>query len=62
MFIDLLKYLFLVGIGIILFFCIVFLDLFLFGSNVDPDDNGLLRTKKQKEKYRQLKLKKDGTI
>ncbi len=58
MFIDLLKGLFLIAVGIGLFFCIIFVDLLLFGSGVDPDDNGLLRTKKQKEKYRQLKLKK----
>lgn len=28
------------------------------GSNVDPDDNGLLKSKEAKEKWRQKKLKK----
>ena len=28
------------------------------GSNVDPDDNGLLKSKEAKEKWRQEKLKK----
>ena len=28
------------------------------GSNVDPDDNGLLKSKEAKEKWQQKKLKK----
>lgn len=43
-------------VGIIL--TSVFIELLLFGSTVDPDDNGMLRTKAQKEKYRQKKLAK----
>ena len=39
----------LVFIGLIVYSIIV-------GSKVDPDDNGLLRTKEQKSKYRDEKL------
>ncbi len=42
----------------LLLFIVVFLDLLLFGSSVDPDDNGLLRTPSQKEKFKLLKLNK----
>ena len=42
----------------VLLFIVVFLDLLLFGSSVDPDDNGLLRTPSQKEKFKLLKLSK----
>lgn len=41
-----------------LFFLLVLLELLLFGSSVDPDDNGLVRTPAQKEKYKQKKLEK----
>lgn len=41
-----------------LFFLFVFLELLLFGSSVDPDDNGIVRTPLQKERYKLKKLKK----
>lgn len=40
------------------FILLVILEGVLFGSSVDPDDNGILRSKAQQEKYRQKKLKK----
>lgn len=43
--------------GIPLFFFVVLVSCIITGSNVDPDDNGLLKTKKQKEEWRQQKLK-----
>ena len=43
--------------GIPLFFFVVLVSCIITGSNVDPDDNGLLKTKKQKEAWRQMKLK-----
>ena len=54
----LLKYFLLVIVMIGTILTLVFVDLLLFGSTVDPDDNGMLRTKSQKEKYRQKKLAK----
>ena len=42
----------------LLLFIVVFLDLLLFGSSVDHDDNELLRTPSQKEKFKLLKLSK----
>lgn len=39
-------------------FFFVFLELILFGSSVDPDDNGLLRSKEAKAKYRAKKLER----
>lgn len=55
---NLLSLLIVLGCGIVLFFFLVIVSLVLFGSSVDPDDNGILRTSKQKEKYRQYKLNK----
>lgn len=46
-----------VMVGIPLFFFVVLVSCIITGSNVDPDDNGLLKTKKQKEEWRQQKLK-----
>ena len=46
-----------VMVGIPIFFLIVVAWCVITGSNVDPDDNGLLKTKKQKEAWRQQKLK-----
>lgn len=43
--------------GIPLFFFVVLVSCIITGSNVDPDDNGLLKTKKQKEEWRNKKLK-----
>lgn len=43
---------------LLLLFGSVFIELLLFGSSIDPDDNGLLRTKNQKERFRMKKLKK----
>ena len=43
---------------LLLIFSSIFIELLLFGSSVDPDDNGLLRTKNQKERFRSKKLKK----
>lgn len=40
------------------FFSIVILFCIITGSSVDPDDNGLLKTKKQKEEWRKEKLAK----
>lgn len=54
----LLKYSLLIVLIIGSILTLVFFDLLLFGSTVDPDDNGMLRTKAQKEKYRQKKLAK----
>lgn len=45
-------------LAIPVFFCFLILLLVLFGSSVDPDDNGLLRSKEAKAKYRAKKLKK----
>ena len=36
-------------------FFFVFLELILFGSSVDPDDNGLLRSKESKERFKKRK-------
>lgn len=52
------KYVLMLLLGFILFFIWVIISLILFGSSVDPDDNGILRSKKQREKYRQYKLNK----
>lgn len=43
--------------GIPLFFFVVLVSCIITGSNVDPDDNGLLKSKKQKEEWRKQKLK-----
>ncbi|WP_119690580.1 hypothetical protein [Acinetobacter soli] len=45
-------------VGIPVFFFIVLLSCIVTGSSVDPDDNGLLKTKKQKEEWRKEKLTK----
>ena len=45
-------------VGIPLFFLLVILSCIVTGSSVDPDDNGLLKSKGQKEAWRQEKLKK----
>ena len=42
---------------LLLIFSSVFIELLLFGSSIDPDDNGLLCTKNQKECFRSKKLK-----
>lgn len=41
-------------------FLLVFVELILLGSEVDPDDNGMLRTPRQRQRYRDIKLKKRG--
>ena len=46
------------AIILLLIFSSIFIELLLFGYSVDPDDNGLLRTKNQKERFRSKKLKK----
>ena len=46
------------AIILLLIFSSIFIELLLFGSSVDPDANGLLRTKNQKERFRMKKLKK----
>ena len=46
------------AIILLLIFSSIFIELLLFGYSVDPDDNGLLRTKNQKERFRMKKLKK----
>ena len=46
------------AIILLLIFSSIFIELLLFGSSIDPDDNGLLRTKNQKERFRMKKLKK----
>ena len=48
---------FLVILCVPLFFVGLILCCVITGSSVDPDDNGLLKTKKQKEEWRQEKLK-----
>ena len=45
-------------IGIPTFFLLVVLSCIVTGSSVDPDDNGILKSKEQKEAWRQEKLKK----
>ena len=45
-------------VGIPTFFLLVILSCVVTGSSVDPDDNGLLKSKEQKEAWRQEKLKK----
>ena len=45
-------------VGIPLFLLLVVLSCVVTGSSVDPDDNGLLKSKEQKEAWRQEKLKK----
>ena len=45
-------------VGIPTFFLLVVLSCVVTGSSVDPDDNGLLKSKEQKEAWRQEKLKK----
>ena len=45
-------------VGIPTFFFIVILSCIITGSSVDPDDNGLLKTREQKEKWRKEKLAK----
>lgn len=52
----------LVIVGIPLFFFLVILFCVVTGSSVDPDDNGLLKSKEQKEAWRQEKLKKLGLL
>ena len=44
------------------FFILVLLSCIVTGSCVDPDDNGLLKSKEQKEVWRQEKLKKLGLL
>lgn len=48
----------LIAFGLALFIVIVLLSSIITGSSVDPDDNGLLKSKSQKEKWRQEKLAK----
>ena len=45
-----------------LFFILVLASCIITGSSVDPDDNGLLKSKEQKEAWRQEKLKKLETL
>ena len=45
-------------ISIPLFFISLIIICVVTGSSADPDDNGLLKSKKQKEAWRQEKLKK----
>ena len=45
-------------VGIPVFFLLIILSCIVTGSSVDPDDNGLLKSKEQKEAWRQEKLKK----
>ena len=45
-------------VGIPTFFLLIILSYIITGSSVDPDDNGLLKSKEQKEAWRQEKLKK----
>ena len=49
-------------VGIPLFLLLVVLSCVVTGSSVDPDDNGLLKSKEQKEVWRQEKLKKLGLL
>ena len=45
-------------VGIPAFFLLIILSCVVTGSSADPDDNGLLKSKEQKEAWRQEKLKK----
>ena len=49
-------------VGIPAFFLLIILSCVVTGSSVDPDDNGLLKSKEQKEAWRQEKLKKLGLL
>lgn len=50
--------LFLIAIGLGIFMFILVLICIITGSSVDPDDNGLLKTKAQKEEWRKEKQAK----
>lgn len=59
--VNMLEFLFtclLVIVGVPAFFVILITLCVITGSSVDPDDNGLLKSKEQKEAWRQEKLKK----
>lgn len=45
-------------VGVPTFSLLILLSCIVTGSSVDPDDNGLLKSKEQKEAWRQEKLKK----
>lgn len=55
---DFLLTCFLVIVGIPSFFILLIVFCVVTGSSVDPDDNGLLKSKAQKEAWRQEKLKR----
>lgn len=57
-FAQILGCLFIIAASLAIFIIIVILSSIITGSSVDPDDNGLLKTKAQKEKWRQAKLAK----
>ena len=48
----------LIVLGLPLIIMLIIAWCIITGSNVDPDDNGLLKSKEAKEKWRQEKLKK----
>jgi len=50
--------LFAIALGLALLIIILILISIVTGSKVDPNDNGLLKTKAQKEAWRQEKLNK----
>lgn len=48
----------LIALCLCLFIFVLILSCVIAGSSVDPDDNGLLKTKTQKEAWRKEKLEK----
>ena len=57
-FAQILGCLLIIAVSLAIFIIIVILSSIITGSSVDPDDNGLLKTKAQKEVWRKEKLEK----
>ena len=57
-FAQVLGCLLIIAFSLAIFIIILILSSIITGSSVDPDDNGLLKTRGQKEKWRKEKLAK----
>ena len=57
-FAQVLGCLLIIAFSLAIFIIILILSSIITGSSVDPDDNGLLKTREQKEKWRKEKLAK----
>ena len=55
---EFILFVILIVLGLPLIIMLIIAWCIITGSNVDPDDNGLLKSKEAKEKWRQEKLKK----